>query len=33
MIVINWTAAGIPTADRLGIVFDHTGRVRVVTDV
>lgn len=24
--VINWMAAGIPTVDRLGIVFDHPGR-------
>lgn len=29
----NWTAAGIPTADRLGTVFDHPGYVWVVTDV
>lgn len=29
----NWMAAGIPTADRLGTVFDHPGRVWVVTDV
>ncbi|KAG2150323.1 uncharacterized protein EDB93DRAFT_1103543 [Suillus bovinus] len=28
-IVINWMAAGIPTADRLRIVFDHPGRAQL----